>query len=1242
MEKASPSEIVSEPEPDSSASKSAAASADESAEERAKSSAASRESDAGPQPSVAATRTIEGTSESDASSSSSESDASSAAGDGDEDGRGSRPEPKATEKRPSSAAETEADGSLTGKCSGESSEDGSVSEPGTAATAKVDSSKVVEMFDVGASQTLAEHAASHNFPMHVRQCGACRFWKHREKWSASCSATNPVTQKKETWLGHAGGGLGVCLFCAAFKGSRCLSDLGRGTGCFRRFQNIRRHATCKEHQEAEAAWKERVRAESSIQGVELFSEAATAAPVPPVLRKTVAESGARGVVATRALLETSSSFRSFDVWRDGLLGDQDRAAVGSPWQCRRVVVSMALHEKLVTQKIMKEGVVFRLSADGLDRTYQVEIGTLLWSLPKVLDFLPHYASNAGWLEQLGPKGPWLVERLIGMREFPRAMDTDGKATMLEDCVRRACQAPGGKVDVDLHKHVREETRAWVSDGADLGVPLAATATFPHLGFHGWDESHSAQALLKNSLKDDAEITITDSVLVTRKKPPSLAKFLSTSTVFRNTVGLQQQAHDIAFIKNFGWAPQRYNSRSRPLAREARRWDIIFKALGEESQGSNQDRRILARGFLQELGGQNSSRLLLGGLMADLCAEHYSWTATGDESNPDAATVQDRAAAFLSRLDTLFMEGNILAMPDTFTGVTLKFLRGTSRYSCCNSVQIVGLGDWNTQPARDAIKAALRRVQTIVANVKENMKLYRAKYSWLHSFAAFRLPSPLTATDAGVTEAAKEAEACLRRICSEASLPEEKAIVELRRILKRAEWQKRDGCTTRQAWGRAVAEWPELHIGRRLVELFLIWKTSSGNLERRFRRFGEVHCPERARLLDASVEDVSIVDQAPSSKLLRTWLEQQERSEPGEAHGPHSSASRWFKRVLLLHERFQGPTGERSRKAARRDKGIEREFRPDRDTEAAFGRKRAAAIDAIVAASPSKRRRILADGAPVLAALARETAQGSGEDRVNAAATVVASVAKREGKARERYLGGAKAAATARSAREKKVFSSATPGPADRDADLVTARAPGLMLVSLGCVEARRKAQRLRFHLVNDPVDFLACMAKQNSSGKREKGNVVLVHTADALTDFGVAAKIAAAFTGAFFTTPDDFARQDLPKGIQYTEKLWSSRTTYHVAATANLQADLPTLPHLLRALAQTPRGCVKFYLNPKKLCKWVKKQGKGAHRLLQRACVLCHPGEEKNATPSWKQLYNSPNHWILRFNASIQARCPGT
>ena len=65
-----------------------------------------------------------------------------------------------------------------------------------------------------------------------------------------------------------------------------------------------------------------------------------------------------------------------------------------------------------------------------------------------------------------------------------------------------------------------------------------------------------------------------------------------------------------------------------------------------------------------------------------------------------------------------MQGMILGMQDTFTGVTLMFLRQMSRYPCCNSVQIVGLGDLSTAAVRQTITAALRRVQTIVANAKE--------------------------------------------------------------------------------------------------------------------------------------------------------------------------------------------------------------------------------------------------------------------------------------------------------------------------------------------------------------------------------------------------------------------------------------------------------------------------------------------------------------------------------------------
>ena len=143
--------------------------------------------------------------------------------------------------------------------------------------------------------------------------------------------------------------------------------------------------------------------------------------------------------------------------------------------------------------------------------------------------------------------------------------------------------------------------------------------------------------------------------------------------------------------------------------------------------------------------------------------------------------------------------------------------------------------------------------------------------------------------------------------------------------------------------------------------------------------------------------------------------------------------------------------------------------------------------------------------------------------------------------------------------------------------------------------------------------------------------------ADARTDYGICAQIAAAFTGAFFTTPTEFAQQSQPQGTQYAEKLRSSTTTCHVAATADLQADLPTLPQLLRTLAQAPGGCVKVYRTPRKLCKFFQKNAK-LKRMpqLQRTCVLSCPGEEKDVEKSCKQLYSSPQNWVRRFHASVE------
>ncbi len=314
---------------------------------------------------------------------------------------------------------------------------------------------------------------------------------------------------------------------------------------------------------------------------------------------------------------------------------------------------MAQYEKDLTHRMLRDGAVLRLQADGLERTYQVEIGTVIWSLSSDLRHVLTHGEQAGWLEVLDPRGPWLVERIIRMQEFPQRMDCDGKVAMLEACVRRACISLSGEVYPELHQHVRKQTRVWTSDRADLDVSLRGSKSFHRLVFHALGEAHSSQRLIANSMTGEDEIEVADQLLVTGKKPYSLAKFLSTSMVFRKTVGDQQRADQIAFVKHFGRAPQRFNSRATPHARESRRWEIMFDAVSTEARGENKDRRILARRYLAELGGASSSRLLLGGLLADLSAELYTWVAQGDQKYPDATTILMRSDAFLARANSLF-------------------------------------------------------------------------------------------------------------------------------------------------------------------------------------------------------------------------------------------------------------------------------------------------------------------------------------------------------------------------------------------------------------------------------------------------------------------------------------------------------------------------------------------------------------------------------------------------------------
>ena len=88
-----------------------------------------------------------------------------------------------------------------------------------------------EKFEPMSFGTLEEHARSHDFPVHVATCGACKFWKNRGTWSETFSHCHPVSGKRETWLACKNG-FGVCLVCAEFATKKKTANMPVGSAIF--------------------------------------------------------------------------------------------------------------------------------------------------------------------------------------------------------------------------------------------------------------------------------------------------------------------------------------------------------------------------------------------------------------------------------------------------------------------------------------------------------------------------------------------------------------------------------------------------------------------------------------------------------------------------------------------------------------------------------------------------------------------------------------------------------------------------------------------------------------------------------------------------------------------------------------------------------------------------------------------------------------------------------------------------
>ena len=155
---------------------------------------------------------------------------------------------------------------------------------------------------------------------------------------------------------------------------------------------------------------------------------------------------------------------------------------------------------------------------------------------------------------------------------------------------------------------------------------------------------------------------------------------------------------------------------------------------------------------------------------------------------------------------------------------------------------------------------------------------------------------------------------------------------------------------------------------------------------------------------------------------------------------------------------------------------------------------------------------------------------------------------------------------------------------------------------------------------------------------QRKGGVVLTHPATD-TDYALSSAVVAALLGCFCAAPRDF-QEELPKGLQYEEKYKSSKQSFHVAVSAELAEGFPTIPQVLRALAEAPGSCLSFYRSERKLVRFYKRALEEKPRAKPKAFILAQR-TPAGADALTKELSISPRSFLLQCPASHRAVWPG-
>ena len=951
------------------------------------------------------------------------------------------------------------------------------------------------------------------------------------------------------------------------------------------------------------------------------------------------------VLFARTLIETGGSFLDFGRWAQTarLSGAALPPGMDSQRISKQLVQVMGAEETHVTAKLMASSCMNAIADDAREELLAVLLRGVLWSWPRGLQRgakLP-----TGVVSLNNGKAPWIITRVLGVSDLGPDHSAESKATAREAAVRKNCPTP-----TDF-KHAQDVTRVFCGDTA---FDQTSSAKFSQVAFnkmriHIGDSLHIAMLCLKHALKADDEVKIVMQLFVdggAGSEMPGLAKFLTTSKRFREEFKQEEVADCVQVLHHFGWAPQRCDTKKKAKGRVILRLKQSFSITAKEAEGRDPKRKAWGKELLRQLGGPNSKRILLGGMLADLAHEHSKWARSSDTNDPDPTQAEEHSQQFLRRLKKLFTEGLILSDlgKDTFTGQALAFLKASPIIYYSDEAQPFSMA---TQIDNEFMFEPLTRIRNVVKVLEAFMTAEMPQCAWQRRLKGFQLPSPLHEhpkfqhlTAEEKTHLKTIARTSLLTLFHHASLPAKKVYLELKQLLPAAEAHRAAGASIREAWGRASADFPEYADGREGINLLLSATISTGAVERLLRLVPWQEQKNRARMLNSTLESLILASQAP---LVQDMAD----CKPNDlGHSSIILKGPYLPKILRRYVELYGSQKPCSQRKRRRDTGIalspekikqQRLARGAPETEAEFLRKREVAIEKITAATPEETQQLLVNslmGPPVPPEeeVVQQALQGPAYTK---ALQQAASIASRKHKLHHRSLGPG--IPGSRQASKKTRWSHTGPG----EGSIIPA---GLALVLSMHEEVLYVLRRKRFTIhQGDPVTFIkACISM---SARKKCGHLVVIdsHQRDFISTAAVACRIVSGFlceTSAVLKASEE----GHPQGIQFQYQ--SMCKTRYIYVSNGVRAANPGLYALLHTSTKLPGSTLclvhKFKKMVREYNKYKDSHGQNSKPWLQYRAVLSK--QELNAVKCKKQpgLVNHMEDFVnFLAKVSRDSACPG-